>query len=162
MPKKQALYAIIKQPNRDASFYSTWLLRAAEAQEHLKRLRTDEGVAADQLAHLDNAYIVHVGRTAVRALANIIAEGKTTFVPMHHNEAEELALLSSLGLLVPTADGYVLSIPESIRQSDVENAIIVLVGTGTQDPEGILHPENLLLCRAIPDSELRFGQIANW
>lgn len=159
MPKKPILYSIIKQPNHEAAFYGNWLLRAAEAENHLQKLRAEPNVVVEQLERLHDTCIPEFILTAIHLLESVVTS-KNTFVPMDSYEAELLALFSVVGLLIPTTTGYDLSIPQVIEQTDVERAIIFV--TGTEDEEHRFHPENLLLCEPIPPAQLRSGALARW
>ena len=157
MPKKKTLYLTINEKTRDASFYVQWLRRAEEAQHHLQNLRAGPNVIAEQLERLDDCYNLDFTLTGIVLLANLI-RNPTTFVAVDTYDAQLLALLSAVGLLIPTTIGYVLSIPAAIGQTDVERAIIFLAGT--EDEDHSLHPENLLLCGALSPAQLISGGVA--
>jgi hypothetical protein len=132
------LRATVATPKRDGRFISQWLECATEAEPLLVELRARE---PDIFRRVDSCAVVSFELIAICFLQRLL-QSPNTVINMADAEAEDLAIFSELGFFQERAGKYRFAMPDSLKTTNIRQAIVGLAGT--EDAMRMLHPARLL------------------
>jgi hypothetical protein len=128
----------------DAEFLGRWLLSAVEADQVLIEQFKGNPDLRQQISSLETAYIFSFAPTAMKCV-ELLMKNLTCFTLSTFDEwIEVFAVMAELGFFRLTGNRYQMTLPPTIRGSEVQSALLRLAAT--EDQEYYLHPEHLVTC----------------
>jgi hypothetical protein len=143
----------------DAGLYGKWLLAATYTETLWKEARIDPEFEK-QVQRVSVAYIPDFGIAASAMLRQLLKRYRTTLVlDLDSEDAEDFAMMVTMGLFVFQNERYRISIPSDLSLAKVKEAILRYAET--EDEECALHPEHVVNTMSLSDTRAWQKLIAN-
>jgi len=135
----------------DARFISEWLSRALKADEILQKMRLTDRDLFERIESLELIYSVAFAPVALACVRKWFRTlgAFTVNIPNSH-WSDMLAVIADIGFLTQTGNRYQMTLPETLDRESIGSALLRLAST--EDSEGCIHPEMLLLTITQPEA----------
>jgi hypothetical protein len=134
----------------DARFISEWLSRALKADEILQKMRLTDRDLFERIELLECFYMVQFTPVALRCVEKWFRTLGAFTVNTPNYWSDMLAVIADLGFLTQTGNRYQMTLPETLDNESIGSALLRLAST--EDSEGCIHPEMLLLTITRPEA----------
>jgi hypothetical protein len=151
---ESCLFILVEGPScGDARFVSDWLSKAIEADEILQRLRAADRNFHERIRSFEFDLCFQFPPVALACMREWFrTSGAFTINITNSHWSDMLPVLADIGFLTPTGNRYQMTLPETIDSESIRSALLHV--TSTEDGEGCIHPEILLLTMTEPEAAL--------